>query len=286
VTSPCLFADSDLAARIDRAEMRLSMAIADTVARRDPSARVVVSPIAGGHAVFAGAGGPANKAIGVGFGAAIDEPALAAIEADWSERGEPMRFELATLADASLAPLLTARGYRLTGFENVSGRPIGDTDAVPALPAGVTIEDVPADDYREWMDVTLDAFLAPDGSAPNEEHYPRELLESVMADFVATPGFTRYLLRVDGVPAGEATLRLDDGIAQLCGAATLPAFRRRGIQSLLFNWRIAAARAAGCDLAVVTTQPGSKSQANAIRQGFSLLYTRTILIKPLEQRPA
>jgi GNAT superfamily N-acetyltransferase len=274
-----MFADSSLAARIDRAEMRLSMSIAETVARRDPSARVLVSPIAGGHAVFAGPGGPANKAIGIGFGAAIDEAALEAIEQQWRERGEPMRFELSTLADASLAPLLTARGYRLTGFENVSGRAIGEADTVTSLPAGVTIEDVPADDYREWLDTTLDAFGAPDGSAPNEEQYPRELLQAVMADFVATPGFTRYLLRVDGMPAGEATMRLDDGMAQLCGAATLPAFRRRGIQSMLFRWRIALARDAGCDLAVVTTQPGSKSQANAIRQGFSLLYSRVVLIK-------
>jgi GNAT superfamily N-acetyltransferase len=274
-----MFADSSLAARIDRAEMRLSMSIAETVARRDPSARVLVSPIAGGHAVFAGPGGPANKAIGIGFGAAIDEAALEAIEQQWRERGEPMRFELSTLADASVAPLLTARGYRLTGFENVSGRAIGEADTVPSLPAGVTIEDVPADDYREWLDTTLDAFGAPDGSAPNEEQYPRELLQAVMADFVATPGFTRYLLRVDGMPAGEATMRLDDGMAQLCGAATLPAFRRRGIQSMLFRWRIALARDAGCDLAVVTTQPGSKSQANAIRQGFSLLYSRVVLIK-------
>jgi GNAT superfamily N-acetyltransferase len=276
-----MFADSSLAARIDRAEMRLSMAIAGTVAGRDPAARVLVSPIAGGHAVFAGQGGPANKAIGVGFGEDIDETALEAIEQQWRERGEPMRFELATLADASLAPLLTGRGYRITGFENVSGRAIGEDDILPALPPGVTVEDVPADDYREWMDVTLDAFCAPDGSAPNEERYPRELLEGVMADFVATPGFTRYLLWVDGVAAGEATMRIDDGIAQLCGAATLPPFRRRGIQSLLFRWRIALARAAGCDLAAVTTQPGSKSQANAIRQGFSLLYTRAILIRPL-----
>jgi len=277
-----MFCSSELAERIDRAEMRLSMGIADTVARRSPEARVLVSALAGGHAIFAGAGGPANKAIGIGFGATIDEASLDGIEAEWRDRGEPMRFELATLADPSLAPLLTARGYRLTGFENVSGRLIGQADEVPPLPAGTTVEDVPADDYREWMDVALDAFGAPDGSAPNEEHYPRELLEAVMADFVATPGFTRYLLRVDGVPAGEATMRLDDGVAQLCGAATLPAFRRRGIQSLLFRWRLAVARAAGCDLAVVTTQPGSKSQENALRQGFSVLYARAVLIKPLE----
>ena len=67
-------------------------------------------------------------------------------------------------------------------------------------------------------------------------------------------------------------------IAQFTGAATLPAHRRRGVQTALLAARLAAA-AAGCDLAVITTAPGTRSQRNAQRQGFDLLYTRAILIK-------
>ena len=75
-------------------------------------------------------------------------------------------------------------------------------------------------------------------------------------------------------------MRLDEaGVAQLAGAATLPAFRRRGVQRALLAARLAAARRAGCDLAVVTTQPGTQSQVNAERQGFRLLYARAILVK-------
>ena len=33
------------------------------------------------------------------------------------------------------------------------------------------------------------------------------------------------------------------------------------------------------DVAVITVQPGSKSQQNAQRRGFDLLYTRAILVK-------
>jgi len=32
-------------------------------------------------------------------------------------------------------------------------------------------------------------------------------------------------------------------------------------------------------VAVIVTQPGSKSQQNAQRQGFDLLYTRAVLVK-------
>jgi len=260
--------------------MRLSMSIAETVAARSPGARALVTPVAGGHAVFAGAGSPANKAIGVGLGFQVDPATLVEIERAWTDRGEPVRFELSTLADPSVAPTLTASGYRVTGFENVLGRAVAAEDHRPGL-IGMTITELPQDDWRTWLDVALDGFGTPDGSAPGEESYPRELLEAVFVDFAATSGFHRYLLHVDDLPAGAASLRIDDGIAQLCGAATLPQFRRRGIQAALLRWRLAEAQRAGCDLAVVTTQPGSKSQANAMRQGFSLLYTRLVLIKPL-----
>ena len=42
--------------------------------------------------------------------------------------------------------------------------------------------------------------------------------------------------------------------------------------------RLADSRAEGCDLAVIVTQPGSKSHQNAQRSGFHLLYTRAVLV--------
>jgi hypothetical protein len=44
--------------------------------------------------------------------------------------------------------------------------------------------------------------------------------------------------------------------------------------------RLADALDAGCDLAIMTTQPGSKSAENGSRQGFELLYSRARLVKP------
>ena len=39
------------------------------------------------------------------------------------------------------------------------------------------------------------------------------------------------------------------------------------------------AAASGSEVAVVTTQPGSKSQQNVQRQGFELVYARAILVR-------
>jgi hypothetical protein len=50
------------------------------------------------------------------------------------------------------------------------------------------------------------------------------------------------------------------------------------VQAALLSARLADA-AAGCDIAVVTTLPGSRSQQNVQRQGFDLLYTRATLVR-------
>jgi hypothetical protein len=43
--------------------------------------------------------------------------------------------------------------------------------------------------------------------------------------------------------------------------------------------RLADGASAGCDVAVVTTQPGSKSQENVQKKGFELLYARAVLVR-------
>jgi GNAT superfamily N-acetyltransferase len=106
----------------------------------------------------------------------------------------------------------------------------------------------------------------------------------VFEDTSAIPGFARFLAWRGNEVAGGGGLRIWNGVAQLSGAATLPAHRRRGVQSALLRHRLAIAARAGCDLAVVTTSPGSKSQANVQRQGFALLYARAVMVKVAADR--
>ena len=159
------------------------------------------------------------------------------------------------------------------------GLPLTDR-AAPALPAGIEVRASDAGEFEGWLDVVVTGFGQPDDQGvPTDEDFPREALEQVMGDLASSSGFSRYLARRDGEIAGGGSLRMGGGIAQLCGAATLPAHRRHGVQTALLLARLDLARAAGCDLAVVTTQPGSKSQQNVQRQGFQLLYTRAVLVR-------
>lgn len=273
-----LFCSTSLAARIERAETTLVAEAARAIARRD--ADVFVRDLAGGVAAFTGPGSPLNKIAGLGFAGAIDVAALVEIEAVFAARAAPVQVEVSTLADPAVASMLTRRGYVLVGFENVLGRAlVGDVAAHEA--SGTVVTRAASGELDVWVDTLVTGFAAPDvqGVAAPEVAIDRAVLEPVIRDFVAADTVSLYLARRDAVVVGGASMRTHAGIAQLCGAATLPAHRRRGVQTGLLTQRLLDATTAGCELAVLTTLPGSKSHENAQRRGFELLYTRAMLVR-------
>ncbi|MFJ7214449.1 GNAT family N-acetyltransferase [Amycolatopsis sp. NPDC098790] len=266
-----LFCDTALAARIDRAEARLTAESSDAARVRRGDDVGFARPLAGGVASFAEADSPFNKVIGLGFDGVPPEAELAEVEAAFAELGAPVQVELSPLADPAVGALLTRRGYHLESFESVLGRRLGDAGE----PAGVRL--IREDELERWLAVVADASAVADTEGlPSHEDFPRETLIRALRDM---SGVRRYVAERDGEFAGGASFRVTDGIAQFTGAATVPRFRRRGVQTALLRARLAAAAEAGCDIAVVTTQPGSKSQQNVQRQGFDLLYARAILVK-------
>ena len=203
---------------------------------------------------------------------------LEEIEQAFAGCGAPVQVELAHLADPTIGALLTERGYRLVSYENVLGRVI-DSEPDRVIAPGVEVRPSGDDEFQPWLDVVADGVAHPDAEGvPSHEEFPREVVERAERDLVAA-GVARYVALRDGVVVGGAGVRIAEGVAQLTGAATAPAYRRRGVHSALLSARLADVAAAGCDVAVVTTQPGSKSQQNVQRQGFDLLYTRAVLVK-------
>ena len=277
-----MFCDVALAERIERAEAQLVAEAGAAAHRREEDTAGFVIPVAGGVASFAEAGSPFNKVAGLGFAGIPGAAALDEIEVAFAARGAPVQVELAHLADPAIGALLTGRGYRLASFENVLGLALtGEPGRV--APAGVEVRQIRAGEFESWLDVVAEGFAHPDTSGvPAHEEFPREVIARAERD---DTGMTRYVALLDGVIAGGARLRTAEGIAQLTGAATAPAHRRRGVQTALLSARLADAAAAGCDIAVVTTQPGSKSQRNVQRQGFDLLYTRAVLVKQPRAAP-
>jgi ribosomal protein S18 acetylase RimI-like enzyme len=270
-----MFCDQTLAARIEAAEVDLLSAATLHVRHRVRDA--FAARIGGGLAACTEAGSPLNKVAGLGF-AAIDEAAWSGIEAEHDRRELPLQVELSTLGDPAVATFLCERGHRLVGVENVLGRALLPTDFASAAPSGIAIE--PCTDLPLWLSVMVTGFATPDTQGVvSHEEFDRAVLERVIGDFAAAEGVLLYLARCGGAPAGAGAMRVHGGVAQLCGAATLPAFRRRGVQTALLQQRLAVASERGAELCVMTTQPGSKSMQNACRQGFSLFYSRNVLVR-------
>ncbi len=266
-----LFCDTALAARIERAEARLTAESSDAARARRGDTTGFARPLAGGVASFAEADSPFNKIIGLGFDGRPSAASLEAVEQAFAELGAPVQVELCELADSALGAFFTARGYRLESFENVLGRRLGDA----GFPEDVRLSR--DDELERWLSEVADAVAVADTEGlPAHEDFPRQTVIDAMRDMA---GVARYAAWRGGEFAGGASFRVTDGIAQFTGAATVPAHRRRGVQTALLRARLAAAAEAGCDVAVVTTQPGSKSHRNVQRQGFDLLYARAILVK-------
>jgi ribosomal protein S18 acetylase RimI-like enzyme len=260
-----MFCGIELAARIERAEAELIAGAAR---------RGFVLPLAGGFACFAEPGSPYNKVAGLGFDGLPD---LEVVERAFAQRGAPVQVEVAHLADPALGALLIDRGYRLEGYENVLGRGL---QTVPERVPGIDVRRSGDEELDAWLDVVAHAsVVADEQGVPSHEEFSRDMIAGALRDAFSAGGFIRYSALRDGVLAGGASLRIVDGIAQMTGAATAPEHRRQGIQNALLAVRLGDAAAAGCDVAVVTTQPASKSHENAQRQGFEILYTRAVWVR-------
>lgn len=276
-----MFATSSLAQRIERAEVELVASAAAACARRVDADQVVNRRFAGGVAVFVEQGCPFNKVAGLGFDGLPSDGQLEEVERAFAARGAPLRVEVSSLGDPAIVRHLTRRGYELVGFENVLGLDLRNWTAAPAEGEHIDVQRARDDEGSVWLDTVTTGFLHADtfDVPPSDESFGRESLERIFGDMLFAGGLERFLARRGGVVAGGASLQVTDQVALLCGAATLPEHRRRGVQSALLDERLRSAATRGCDIAVVTTQPASKSQANVQRIGFALLYARAVLVK-------
>ncbi|HEV7554830.1 MAG TPA: GNAT family N-acetyltransferase, partial [Kofleriaceae bacterium] len=238
-----------VARRIETAEASFTADVGDAVQRRR-GIDVIVARIGGGVGVFYG-DSPFDKIIGLGF-ETLDTVDLERFEHAVGVRGGQVQVELSTLADPTLAAGLTARGYLLCGFENVLGRSV--EGAMDTSTTDNAIAVLPPDDTASWIATVARASADPDhfDGPASHESFSDETIAAVLRDMTSLDGFRMFVAKIADDVVGGASMRIHDGIAQLTGAATLRAYRRRGVQRALLRSRLALAAQAGCDLAIVT----------------------------------
>ncbi len=261
-----IFSDLDLARRVESVDAHAGPEYARALAALRPESGATAIRVAGGAAVYAGVGSPVTQAMGLGLDGPVAEGQLDELEEFFRSRGARTEIEVCPLADASLLELLGRRGYRVLEWSNVLVRSL-DAAGVGSPPASaVQVRRAGPEDAGVWTGIMTRCFL--------EQEEITQQARDLIEPSLHVPSFEGLLGSLDGVVAGCAGMVLHQGATLLAGAATLPAWRNRGVQAALSQARLHLAVSAGCDLAVTMTRPGSTSQRNAERQGFRIIYTR------------
>lgn len=165
---------------------------------------------------------------------------------------------------ATLPDWLKERGFV---HHNNYAKLYRDARDVPQTDSGFRIEPVEA----------ADAMLFGRLSAPVFDWPP--VVERMLVRTVGAPGWHHYIARDGDEPVACGAFRVVGPFAYLGPAATLPAWRGRGLQSALITRRLRDAAAAGCRWVVTetaedTAERPAPSMRNMLRAGFRLACLR------------
>ena len=261
-----VLADHGLACRLERAEATAGARFVEARARVAPQSGAWWIEVAGAYAMYDGPHSPVTQTFGLGM---FQIPAAAdmdRLEAFFQERGAPVLHEVSPLADKSVATMLGERGYRPVEFSSVMYLPL--TGGVFDSPDGDSIRarQIGSNEQDLWVRTSVAGWRE---LAEFSEEMP-----GIMRVLSAREDAAAFLAETEGQAIAAASLAIHDGVALLAGASTIPQWRHRGAQRALLAKRLAHARRAGCDLAMLCAEPGSASQRNGERQGFRIAYTR------------
>ncbi|HEY5107048.1 MAG TPA: GNAT family N-acetyltransferase [Caulobacteraceae bacterium] len=202
-----------------------------------------------------------NRVVGLTDANAGDVGPLIAWFAEADVNG---RFEIAPGGHAqAVRRALAAAGWAHSDFHaTLFGAP--GTAQNPAM--GVSVEVVDAG--------TLEAFL--DAYAAGWAVTEREGFKANVRGWLGQPGWTLYLGRHEGQPAGAAILHVSNGVGYCADSSVDPAMRRKGVHLALLHRRSADAAQAGCDLICAQAAFLSTSHRNMVRAGMALLYSQAM----------
>jgi GNAT superfamily N-acetyltransferase len=259
------FSDLSLSRRLERAEGRANADFVDARAVTFPDRGAEWMDIGGTLAMFDGIDSPLTQTFALGLHGAVTADDLTRIEQFFAAHSAPVFHEVSPLADASLLPLLNARGYQPVEFTSLVWQPIEASASQRSRP-DLTARPIAGGEHELWARV----------GAAGWSHLPEltEFLHELGAVNVRRKNHVCFLVEKDGEAIAAGGLSLVDGVALLSGASTVPSARRQGAQRALLEARLRYAAAHGCDIAMMGASPGSDSQRNAEREGFRIAYTR------------
>lgn len=265
------FVDQDVAAQLEGVWTLELVNYAETLKRLGLRLSAATESIGDGICVYTSPDLPVNRAAGMGMHSPVTAGQMQEIERFFADREMPAQLDLCPLADSSFLELAAESGYHIVRFLDVLSIDLPPQDPLPAVPLGVEVRTIVAEETEIWVQTVASGFAATDGLDESDANI-------VLARAAAhSPGVVCYLAAVGGQPAGGGAMMLHGHLAALFSSSTRLPFRGRGIQNGLVATRLKAAASAGCTTASVLATPGSVSHHNLERAGFRVAYTRPTL---------
>jgi hypothetical protein len=261
------FADLELARRLERTEARGNSDFVEARAVVDPERGAGWIEVAGTYAMFDGVDSPLTQTFALGMFQPITVEDILAIEQFFLERGSDVFHEVCPLADESVKSLLNERSYNVIEHSSVMYRPISTEFRLPVQPnEQIHVRTLKAGEEQRWADTALRGW----SEYTELVDFMRE-----MGQVQAHSKAIAFLAEFNGEAIATGSLIINDDVALLAGASTVPEARRQGAQLALLEGRLCYAASRGCTVGMMVASPGSGSQRNAERHGFRIAYTRT-----------
>jgi len=260
------FADLNLSRRLEKTEAQGNVAFVEARAKAFPESKAEWIEVGGTYAMYDGPTSPISQTFGLGIFQPITPGELDQIEWFFKDRGAEVFHEVSPLADPASFALLIERGYRPIEFTSVMFRPISRNLALSVAPNEKVKVRLTGDNEKEkWSETAFRGW--------SEFSELTDFLRD-MGKVHACSKSPSFLAEIDGNPIATGMLTIQDGVALLAGASTIPEARRQGAQLALLEARLRFGAEQGCDIAMMAALPGSASQRNAERHGFRIAYTR------------
>lgn len=265
------------ARRMEAAEEYGALCYAQAVKPDHPEWGVHWEEFLGGHLVFVARRSVVGRAHGLGFAGAVMPEDIQHVEDFYFRHEADAQVDVCPYADPSLFESLNQRGFQVAEFNQTLARWIMPNEGFPAVCPGIEVRRITKAEGPEWSDVLARVFFADQAAQFGGFFLPWVSFANAMCLGAFIDG------KMVGGAAGLVVPQ--HRMAGLFGAATLPEFRGRGIQSAFLQERLRIAQQAGCDLAVTLTMPGTSSQRNAERAGFRTAYTKVVVVKRHPKSP-
>lgn len=218
-------------------------------------------PLGQGWLVADSLGSWADYAVGLGMDGPEPQGRAQALIDYYVCRGRVPRVQVPDGVDPSWRASLTSLGFREYESEVVLMRPLGDIRSQQQDPITFqTVDPSNAAQVADWVQAQALGF------SPHQT--PPEGAKVIAARVVRSPRSLCLLVFWEGALAASGGLEFYEQSAVLFGGATLPAFRKRGLQSALIHRRCLLAQKRGAAYVLIGSQPGGPTERNARRAGF------------------